>query len=984
MRNKIPELCTISKLYNCTALCITESHLTTDIYDAEILIPNFVIFRGDRRDGREKGGSIIYVNNNYACTRIDSFDVNDSLAVLIDLPNYKLIIACVYRSQSISYNDNMQIINAITSLCDSMSADTQFMLVGDFNLPSVSWDTGSVNCPLDTKNKNFVLQKKFVNMFQENGLYWHIPDGTVTRRRLYNGELQESHLDQVFTSDPAIFSGFEIVSSAGKSDHVGILNSIKGGNSPGYIRTEKTCWSKVSMGAIKEIACKLDWELDEMENKTVEDIWKKISENFQEITLCVPTTTTKITQRGSLLTKDPWETNRLRKRRKNKDKAWKDFEAVPTNDNLSYALFKNTEFDEETKKCMMKYEHKMASCMKSNPKSFYAYVNSKRKIKQSVISVKNKTGHIAKSPKETADLLAEFFESTFKEDTYGPLPEEAYIKKSYCEQSVVKEVTYDETQKLLSSVNIYKSTGPDGTHPKILKSLAEFPKFVKNIQILFNTCIKKREIPHIWKEARVTPIHKKGSKTETNNYRPISLTSVICKLYEKVIRERILTQIGESVCTNQHGFVTSKSCLSNLLEATDCINEKLSEGEDVDVFYLDLQKAFDSVSHNRLLVKLQNMGLSSNLLDIVKDFLHERNFYVCVGESKSATFKVKSGVPQGSVLGPLLFVLYINDMPENIKNLLLLFADDAKLIAKASTPILNQEDLTRLSEWQSLWRLTFNTNDQKCKVMHIGKNNPCHKYLLNENELPQTLSEKDLGVTITNNFTWTTHIDISIKKAHSVMAWIMRVIIAKKPQIMLQLYKTLVRPHLEYCVQLWNPRPRHGNWGIINKIEDVQRQFTRQIDGFGELTYRERLSQLNLTTLIERRARGDLIETFKILSGIANYGREMFRVSRARNNILYPTGKLSSHQQDFFNTRVIQYWNILPTYVKTADTVQSFKIRLESYKISCKKKYLNSCNNNYWELSEMILNKIDDSNRNEHIAFLRENPHIALYKKTNI
>ena len=347
---------------------------------------------------------------------------------------------------------------------------------------------------------------------------------------------------------------------------------------------------------------------------------------------------------------------------------------------------------------------------------------------------------------------------------------------------------------------------------------------------------------------------------------------------------------------------------------------------------------------------------------------------------------MKSGVPQGSVLGPLLFVLYINDMPENIKNLLLLFADDAKLITKASTPTLNQEDLTRLSEWQALWCLTFNTNDEKCKVMHIGNNNPCHKYLLNEKELPQTISEKDLGVMITNNFTWTTHIDNSIKKANSVMAWIMWVIIGKNPRIMLQLYKTLVRPHLEYCVQLWNPRPRSGNWGIINKIEDVQRQFTRQIDGFGELTYRERLNRLNLTTLIERRARGDLIETFKILSGISNYGREMFRVSRGRNNLLYPTGKRSSHQQNFFNARVIQYWNTLPSHVKTADTVESFKIRLESYKTSYTNKYLNSCNtnSNYWELSEMLLNKIDDSTRNDHIAFLRENPRIALYKKTNI
>ena len=243
-------------------------------------------------------------------------------------------------------------------------------------------------------------------------------------------------------------------------------------------------------------------------------------------------------------------------------------------------------------------------------------------------------------------------------------------------------------------------------------------------------------IPEIWKTAYVTPIHKKGIKTDAKNYRPISLTSVISKMYERIVGERILDDIGHKISpTKQHGFVANKSCLSNLLETADYINKLLCENEDVDVFYLDLQKAFDTVSHLKLLIKLKSLGLAEDLLEIVENFLSNRTFCVTVGEFKSLVYKVLSGVPQGSVLGPLLFILFINDMPLDIVNKLLLFTDDAKLCARASTPILNQEDINRLSVWQLLWGLTFNTNDNKCKVMHIGKNNPCNSYVLNEKAL---------------------------------------------------------------------------------------------------------------------------------------------------------------------------------------------------------------------------------------------------------
>ena len=451
-------------------------------------------------------------------------------------------------------------------------------------------------------------------------------------------------------------------------------------------------------------------------------------------------------------------------------------------------------------------------------------------------------------------------------------------------------------------------------------------------------------------------------------------------MYEKIIGERIIEDIGHKICINQNGFVKKKSYLSNLLETAAYINDLICENEDFDVFYLDLQKAFHTVSHFKLLTRLENMGLTQYLLEIIEDFLSNRTLRVTVGEFSSLIFRVLSGVPQGSVLGPLLFILFINDMPVDIINKLLLFADDAKLCAKASTPVINQEDINKLADWQLLWGLTFNTKDNKCKVMHIGKNNPCNSYTLNGRAMPATEEEKNLGVTVNQEFSWSTHIDNSIKKATSTMSWIMRVIIVKNETTMAQLYKTLVHPHLEYCVQLWSPQPKHGNWGTIMKIEEFQRAFTRQINGFGELTYKQRLDKLNLTTLLERRARGDLIETYKIITGKTNFGQDMFRTSRYGERILFPTGKLIARQNDFLNSRVINYWNKLPT---DADTVDCFKSRLQAHKMRCLSSSENS-ELNYWELYTTLLNKINDSTRDQNIEFLRDNPRVAIFKKTNL
>ena len=304
-----------------------------------------------------------------------------------------------------------------------------------------------------------------------------------------------------------------------------------------------------------------------------------------------------------------------------------------------------------------------------------------------------------------------------------------------------------------------------------------------------------------------------------SNYRPVSLTCILCKIYEKMIRKHMLSYVAVLITNKQHGFTPGRSCLSNLLETIDEVFEFLSEGGCADILYFDFAKAFDILSHHRLLIKLEAIGINTNFLNIIRNFLSDRSMRVVVGDEISEEKAVLSGVPQGSVIGPLLFLLFINDLPENIKSVVKIFADDVKMVVNPSNMPDIQSDLEELCMWENNWLLKFNLD--KCFVLHVGNGNPRNSYNFHGSELKTTLKEKDLGVWFNEKCNFTDAISAFITKAKSCLFWITRNIISREPEVMLKAYKSVVRPHLEYCCQAWSPNSRHGNWKIIMEIESV-------------------------------------------------------------------------------------------------------------------------------------------------------------------
>ena len=240
------------------------------------------------------------------------------------------------------------------------------------------------------------------------------------------------------------------------------------------------------------------------------------------------------------------------------------------------------------------------------------------------------------------------------------------------------------------------------------------------------------------------------------------------------------------------------------------------------------------------------------------------------------------------------------------------------------------------------------------------------------------INEGHITSTVNKTVDWKEHVSNIIKKAKAVTAWVSRSIISRSPEVMSKIYKSLVRPQLEYCVQLWSPLPSHGNWGLIFEIEDVQRSFTRMIDGIGLLSYENRLKALNLTTLLERRVRGDLIETFKIHSGLVDYGQNLFKASSSGNKLVSRPGDQNKFKHGFLSRRVIQYWNKLPNDIKSAKTVESFKNKLQNFKQKNFYTY-----GQYWNLSTEIFQRIDNVDRNQYVTFMENNPQVARYRRVN-
>ena len=504
----------------------------------------------------------------------------------------------------------------------------------------------------------------------------------------------------------------------------------------------------------------------------------------------------------------------------------------------------------------------------------------------------------------------------------------------------IEHLTITEAMILteILALNPNKSCGPDEISPLMLIHLAEF--LAGPLALLMNKTLESGTLPGDWKKAYVSPIFKKGARNVAENYRPISLTSVVCKLMEKLVKDAVLSHLVKNnlLSSKQFGFVSGRSTVTQLLKYLDQCAEITSNGGIVDSIYFDFSKAFDTVPHRRLMAKLQSNGIEGEVLSWIGGFLSGREQVVRVNGELSLPRPVISGIPQGSVLGPLLFVIYINDLPDVVSSNVLLFADDTKLFRQVSSredALQLQKDIDALSRWSDDWLLRFNI--KKCHVLSMGKFGNIqhtHRYCLGQEELEHVFEEKDLGVIIDMNLSFQEHISTKINKANSIMGLIRRTFCYLDAELFKKLYTTFVRPHLEYAQSVWSPHLRTQ----IKQLENVQIRATKLVDGMKNMEYSERLEKLDLPTLLYRRERGDMIEIWKHFnaydqSTLPTNFKPIHRTKRCHDLKLTrnrANDGARGTQSNSFYFRTASSWNSLPAAVVKADNINTFKARLDT------------------------------------------------------
>ena len=563
---------------------------------------------------------------------------------------------------------------------------------------------------------------------------------------------------------------------------------------------------------------------------------------------------------------------------------------------------------------------------KENKKNLFKFIKSKKKDQHGIPTLKHH-GELISDSKPKANLLNEYFSSMFTSSDQA-IPDKGI--SPYPSMSDIN-ITANGVNKLLSDLRTNKAHGPDGIPAKLLKTVANelSPALVSLFQQSLNTGIFPKEL----KKANIAPIHKKGSKSSVENYRPISLTCILSKCFEHIIASQLMNHLEKNdiLSPKQHGFRKNKSTVSQLLLTSDDFAKTLNFRSQTDSILLDFSKAFDRVSHKHLLYKLDFYGIRGNYLKWTKSFLGDRYQRVVVDGKASAFTKVLSGVPQGTVLGPLFFLCFINDLPDRVTSQIRLFADDAILYRQIDSPSDQQDlqnDLNILVDWSKAWLMDF--NPQKCVTITIThKKKPCvFDYTINGQTLQNVKSHPYLGVHLDSKLTWTTHIDLMVGKATRSLNFLSRNLYNCPPHVKETAYNIYIRPQLEYASPVWSPQYSSH----ISKLEKVHARAARFVSGRYSRTdsLTNILQSLCWSSLQNRRDIIDITYCHKILHNYLHVPTQQTFIphnSNTRSN-KQPFQNLYGHTDAYTHSyfpRTIRKWNKLPPDITQIENPDAFK-----------------------------------------------------------
>ena len=490
---------------------------------------------------------------------------------------------------------------------------------------------------------------------------------------------------------------------------------------------------------------------------------------------------------------------------------------------------------------------------------------NKNKSQNDVDSFIDENDRHITNPKKMAEMLSDYFYSMFTNEDNSSKPYFEPIEHV----DPLSNLIIDEEDVLdqITLLSEKKNAGPDDIPPGLLVHLEKW--IVKPLQIIFQKSLNEGAVPALWKDAKIQPKFKQGDPQRVSNYRPLSITSIVCKMLERIVKMKLGQHLEKFHLQSiwQHGHKNKRSAITNIMETVHCWMDYLSHDIPVDVLYMDFQKAFDSVPHQRLFNKLQQYNITGNLFAWFKSFLTGRRQRVSFKKADSSWRNMVSGVAQGTVLSGLLFMIYVNDVPALVKNRVAMYTDDIKVYAPQGPHYLPlQIDLDALHAWSKAMQLPFNM--AKCKVMHLGTNNPRHMYSYVDKYgtikyLDTTDLQRDLGVMIDSQLTFNAQVEHKATETEEHMTIIFDAIKVLDLKTFKLIYQTDIRSKLLYACPVWFPNHKKDE----DRLERVQEEATRRVKDLKNMSYENRLKALELPTVKHFMLTEALVQIYRILTG---------------------------------------------------------------------------------------------------------------------
>jgi len=895
VRNKMDELRATAIELNPCMIGITESWTNNQTEQCLLIIPGYAPpirqDRVDTSDGRG-GGVLLYLREDLSYVEIHpSTQFTNSVWISLSVRNnHHVTVGVVYRSPNSDTDNNENLVKLVDEMC---SRGQQIIVMGDFNYPNIDWIL------LDSDSTS----TKFLDVVQDNFLTQHVSFGTR----------KDNTLDIILTSEADMCQHVKPCGYLGSSDHLMLSAEL-------ILETivrESVQWvpdyRKANFEGMRRTLQAVNW-IEICSRPLVENAWEECEGVIKDtMKKCIPLK--RRTQR-----RKPFQSRKVTRAIRKKRKAWLKYNSSQDPDD-KFMMLKAEKFVKTVvKQEAANLERDIAKKSKTNPKLFHQFVRSKLKTKATIGPITDSSGQEVSSDVDAAEIFNQYFASVFTREQDVDAPELAnqFLGPEVDPLGSVN-ITEEMVKEKIMKLDVNKASGPDEISTRFLiESVHEITNPLAN---LFNRMLHETYVPNSWKVAVVTPIHKKGSRNLASNYRPVSLTSQMSKLFESLLRDVIVDHLETKALlrSSQHGFRRKRSCLTNLLEFLNDVTSKVDSGSPVDVIYLDFQKAFDKIPHKRLFMKMLAHGISGDILSWFTEWMSDRRQRVSVNGQLSGWKQVTSGVPQGSVLGPVAFLVYINDIDLVVQSSISKFADDTKIYRCVDTAAdihILQEDLDNLVKWSNLWQMSF--NEDKCKVMHIGYGNERSTYIMNEQELESTSEEKDLGVIVSDDLKPSKQCAAAVSRANRVLGTIKWSFNHRDKDLIKDLYISRVRPLLEHAVQAWSPQYKKD----AKLLEGVQRRATKLVPELRNLEYEERLEQFGLTSLVERRTRGDMLEVHKIMTDEKYCNSHMLTRShnsrtRGHSQKLEKQKFRLNTRRHFFADRVVDDWNRLPEHVVT-------------------------------------------------------------------